>query len=997
MVDELAPPVVAVVVTADPGPWLEECLAGLAAQDYANQAVLVVDAASAEPVTARVAAVAPDFYIRRLEENHGYGPSANAVLETVEGAAMLLLCHDDVILEPDALRRMVEEGFRSNAAIVGPKLVSVGDAERLLAVGLDVDRFGAPVRRVEHGELDQSQHDEAREVFAVPGACTLVRADLFAALGGFDPEITMFGEDVDLCWRARLAGARVVVAPAARVAHREATASRQRPLPESRALQWRHELRAVLKNYGLLRRVPTVVELAFFSLAEISYFAAIGKRRRARDVVEAWRWNLAPDRHLREARAAVRALRRQPDRVVCRLFVGRGSRGWRFLRARVEEALHGVALVRPDLPVLGRNVRSALFDSTDAEIDFGPFDRTRPTVQRAVLVPLVLAGLVLLLGARSFLVGHLPLVGQYLPVPGPTTLLGHYFGGWQNAGLGRPGPAPPAFALLGLLGLVFFGATSLVWKLGTIALYVLGAWGVSRVVGRYAGAPARVGAALSYLFLPLGWNDFAGADVQALVAFAVVPFVLGRLLDASRGPERRPGAVLGLGVLLAVAGSFAPLVVVLDLAASGALALGCVLGGSRAGARGALSTGVAGAVVAVVLDLPWALTFFQPGARLSALFGATPAGSGMVRVGALLRFEVGPLGHGLTGYAFLAAALLVLFIGQGERLGTGSRLWVVALGGFAFALAEDRGWFGAGGGSLRLCLALPAACVASCVGLGIASVLTDLARQGLGWRHGVSVLAGVVGLAGLLPLLGASAGGRLGVPETGYDTVLSWVGTPQSPHGARAARVLWLGDGRALPLGGWQIRPGLAAAISSGGLPDLTALWPSPDPGAANAVLHDVVAAESGRTVRLGATLAAAGIRYVVVPTAVAPVLLGTQEPLLAPPPVSLLTGLASQGDLHQLPSEGGVYVFENADYRAASTIPRASAGPGGTPAVWRSLGVACEAGVFALCLLTLARLRRQRTTELRRRRRAAAAAGAPDADDVPATDDTLATTGMAT
>ena len=88
-----------------------------------------------------------------------------------------------------------------------------------------------------------------REVFAVPGGCTLVRADLFRALGGFDPEMPLFGEDVDLCWRAQVAGARVVVAPAARVRHLQLAKSGTRPVGDAALLRRRHELRSVLKNY----------------------------------------------------------------------------------------------------------------------------------------------------------------------------------------------------------------------------------------------------------------------------------------------------------------------------------------------------------------------------------------------------------------------------------------------------------------------------------------------------------------------------------------------------------------------------------------------------------------------------------------------------------------------------------------------------------------------------------------------------------------------------
>ena len=64
----------------------------------------------------------------------------------VEGATFLLLCHDDVVLGDTAVRVMVEEAYRSNAGIVGPKLVSADDPEVLLEVG----RAHRPLRRALH-------------------------------------------------------------------------------------------------------------------------------------------------------------------------------------------------------------------------------------------------------------------------------------------------------------------------------------------------------------------------------------------------------------------------------------------------------------------------------------------------------------------------------------------------------------------------------------------------------------------------------------------------------------------------------------------------------------------------------------------------------------------------------------------------------------------------------------------------------------------------------
>ena len=179
------------MVTHDPGEWLEEALEALAAQTYANLSVLVIDTGSAIDPTPRIASVMPGAFVRRLEHNPGYGPALNEVLNLVEGATFFCFCHDDVAPDPDAIHLLVEEAFRSNAGIVGPKLVDWDDPSVLLQVGLAVDRTGGDAPYAERGELDQEQHDAVRDVFTVPGGFTLVRADLFAHLQGFDPGIDL--------------------------------------------------------------------------------------------------------------------------------------------------------------------------------------------------------------------------------------------------------------------------------------------------------------------------------------------------------------------------------------------------------------------------------------------------------------------------------------------------------------------------------------------------------------------------------------------------------------------------------------------------------------------------------------------------------------------------------------------------------------------------------------------------------------------------------------
>ena len=112
------------------------------------------------------------------------------------------------------------------------KFVAYEDPLTLFHVGQSSTASGSCASEIKLGEIDHGQQDLERDVFVAPGGATLVRADLFSSLHGFDPLITLLGEDLDLCWRAQVAGARIVVAPLAKVGasrnHRDGRASDHR-------------------------------------------------------------------------------------------------------------------------------------------------------------------------------------------------------------------------------------------------------------------------------------------------------------------------------------------------------------------------------------------------------------------------------------------------------------------------------------------------------------------------------------------------------------------------------------------------------------------------------------------------------------------------------------------------------------------------------------------------------------------------------------------------
>ncbi len=1065
--EALAPQVVAVIVACDPGDWFEEALGAFAAQDYPELSVLVLDCGVAD-TSDRVAAVLPSAYVRRLPDNLGFGASANAVLEMVEGASHFLFCHDDVAPDPDTVSILVEESFRSNAGVVGPKIVSWDDPRRLLHVGMAVDKGGAVVDRVAPGELDQGQHDSVRDVFLAPGGCMLVRADLFDEIGGFDPQIFAMGEDLDLCWRAQVAGARVMVAPEARARHLQMLAAGRRGLPDAvrhavprssetrsseglsfegrvwrasespearddepgvapgggavgaggsaagdstgagagavavaaeaaaeaavarrrravhvrrsrgrartelvtlQSLQRRHELRAVLKNYGRFHRLRVVPQLLFLSMAEILIAWFTGNRERAAAVIHAWRWNHTERSTMRATRAVVQATRRLDDASVRRLQLHGSARLTAYVRRTI---VFGARAAR-----LGRLEEPEEVLAADGSIERERQRRSGASRSSRVVVWSVVV-LVLLFGTRQLLGTGFPYMGQLLPFVSWSAFLHHFMSGWQYYGVGTTSSATPGTGILGISGLLVFGGVGLLQKIVVFGCIPLGAYGMSKVAGGFGSTRARLASSIAYLAVPLPYDALATGRWDALLVYAAAPWIFRSLARASvsdsmspsgsaaaadttaaatkvasrdpfsttasgRGPgpegagaaSRSPwqrsilGRMLTLGVIEALLTSLAPVGAVVTLVITAALALGLILvggEGSRRAAGRVAAVGAGATAVTVLLLAPWSVSMLSGPARWQELFGSASSPGSGASWSQLLHLGVGPIGDTPLAWGFVIAAVLPLLIGAGPRLAWAGRAWVLAGVAWTCAWASGRGWMGPFSVPAEVMLVPAAIAISLAVGLGVAAFAKDLPGYRFGWRQAAAGLAALFAAVGGLPFLDATLSGRWDMPSGGYGEAVSWMAHQSSGN----FRVLWLGDPAVVPGAAWKLSSGLSYELSENGLPDATSLWPGSHPGPAAAVGSAIELASSARTVRLGQLLAPYAVRYVVVVSTLAPANVGTRTTLNRPPPPDLLAGLNSQIDLRQVISESGfeVYVDDAALPERALRPPSAEAAP---------------------------------------------------------------------
>ncbi|HTX62865.1 MAG TPA: hypothetical protein VMD28_04465, partial [Acidimicrobiales bacterium] len=604
----------------------------------------------------------------------------------------------------------------------------------------------------------------------------------------------------------------------------------------------------------------------------------------------------------------------------------------------------------------------------------------------------IVAALVLVVGSRHLIGSPMPVVGQFAPFPDWTALWHQFFSSWQPAGAGSNVPASPAFGFLGLAGTVLFGRSGLLQQVVVLACVPLGVWGMSRLLRPFGSPRGRLAAVITYLALPLAVDALARGRWDGLVAFAATPWVVLQLARATRldpyGPSaaravpvaeptgtagtapaaraERPvawrqslaGRALLLGALEAVAMSFAPAMAIVVLVSAFGLVCGSfVTGGLFRGAR-AVVVAVGGTVVAAVLCTPWVVGTLLAGRDALGVFGLAVNPTSAPGWGGLLRMAVGPVGASPLAWLLLAAALPVLLLARGPRLAWAIRLWAIAVPAWLLALVALKGWLVPFAPSVDVLLAPAAVAVAGAVGLGVMAFETDLVGYGFGWRQGAAVLSVLAIAAGVLPVVADAAGGRWGLPSSGYESAAGFRAVRPA---ARGYRVLWVGDPQALPSGGWSIGSGLAYATSTDGTPTLLDVWPPASPGRAVDLARALRVAMRGETVHLGRLLAAARVRYVVVVTALAPGPPGTAVTVSYPVPRGLDAALGRQEDLRTVTvSPTGLRVFQNTAFSPGPGGQAVTAGrPGGVTAVLDPLGAALELVAWAVVAAALLGRRR--------------------------------------
>ena len=312
---QLGDRVTIIAVTYNSAKHIRPFLESVRAQSYNQCELLIIDNGSKDETLDFLSAEASWATVVPLEENIGYR-RANSLGFTMCTSPLILICNDDVVLEPTCVAELVRALQQNpDAAITCPLITLYDEPDVVNTVGNRLAITGFYSARGK-GQT-AAGFSQASQLASVSGCCFLYRRTVYLEVGGFSDDFDGFPsawhasyEDVDLSYRVRAAGYSIVFEPAAVLRHRYV----QKPMSVGRfgSMVFGRAL-LVLRNF----ETRTIIRLtALYAVAEMALFcyAVLKGPKYVLELLRIWKWMIANAAALVRMRNQVQGTRRVPDR-----------------------------------------------------------------------------------------------------------------------------------------------------------------------------------------------------------------------------------------------------------------------------------------------------------------------------------------------------------------------------------------------------------------------------------------------------------------------------------------------------------------------------------------------------------------------------------------------------------------------------------------------------------------------------------------------------------
>ncbi len=219
------PPTAIVILNWNGKPLLEKFLPGILQSKYCDLQIIVGDNASTDGSVDFLRESFPEVRVIENDRNYGFAEGYNKVLAQVDAAYFILL-NSDVEVPVNWIEPVIYAMERDERiAAAQPKIKWFNDQNQFEyagAAGGFLDQYAFPFCRgriFDKAEYDEGQYNDSVEIFWASGAALFIKSKYWKEVGGLDPDLFAHMEEIDVCWRLKNLGYKIIYCPEAEVYH----------------------------------------------------------------------------------------------------------------------------------------------------------------------------------------------------------------------------------------------------------------------------------------------------------------------------------------------------------------------------------------------------------------------------------------------------------------------------------------------------------------------------------------------------------------------------------------------------------------------------------------------------------------------------------------------------------------------------------------------------------------------------------------------------------
>ena len=566
--------VTAILVLHDGATWLPEVVASLTSQTHPIEQIVAVDTGSKDSSAKLVKGAR--IPVLPLDREAGFGEAILHAVSTLPAITdpeheWLWIIHDDLSVHRKALANLIAEvKIRPNVAMAGPKLLGWHDRTHLLEIGISIAANGNRWTGLEPAEYDQGQRDGVHEVLAVSTAGALIRRDVFEQLGGFDPNLDLFRDDVDFGWRLYSAGYAAIAVSSAVAFHAEASANERRTVDVAEAflhrpllLDRRNAAYVLLSNSSWWRLPLLTLQLLTGSILRAIGFLFAKLPGYASDEILAVGTLFIHPGELLQARKVRRSQRLVPAGIALKFIPSR----WSQIRLSLSRSAEWIrSQIFPDEISEVRDI-SILDENLDEEDLLTPASNRNwfSLIKRPLIALPVFLFILTLIWSRN---RYGSIFGGALPEQpaGVRDIWNTYFSGWHSIGMGTSAAAPTWLAIIGVLATPFLGSLKLfVTFLFLMAPLLIAGTGYLLLRRLSNNRWLTVSASLLYAISPVAVSAINSGRLSTVIVLILLPLFISAAHGIFSLDQLTWRRIFGLSLLGSVLFAFSPILLIAGL------------------------------------------------------------------------------------------------------------------------------------------------------------------------------------------------------------------------------------------------------------------------------------------------------------------------------------------------------------------------------------------------------------------------------------------------